>query len=77
MQHGPCDQVGKVGDKQAVVNKVEFFRLATGSIYQKGNLREGEKRNAQGQDDVRQSVAGAQRRVDGIDKEVGVFEVAQ
>ena len=54
MQHGPRNQMRKVGDKQKVVDKVCFFGDTAMDIHQVGNLRKREKRNAERQNDIQQ-----------------------
>lgn len=77
VQHWPGDQVREIGHEQAVVDRIEFLRLAARRVDQEGDLREGEERDAQRENDRRKVVAAAGDRIDRVDEEVGVLVVAQ
>ena len=77
VQHRAGNQVREVGDEQAVMDEVELAGFAARCVHQEGNLCEGEEGDAQRQDDLAQAPGTAQRRIDGVNKEIGVFVVAQ
>ena len=77
MQHRPGDQVREVGDEQAVMHEVVFAHLAEINIGEKRNLREGEKRNAQRQDDFTERQAGAAQVVETAEKKIRILEVSE
>jgi hypothetical protein len=61
VQHRTRDQVRKIGNKQCIVNKVEFLHLALIGIHQKGDLRESKKGNAERENDFAQSATKCPR----------------
>ena len=77
VQHRPRDQVGEVGDEKTVVNEVGLLHFASLRIHQEGNLREGEKGNADGQDDLLDLPRVTQQGPCTRHEEVGVLVVAQ
>ena len=77
MQNRPRDQMREIGHEQTVMDKAVFACLALIGVHQKRDLREGEKRNPQRQNDGAQTDTGSGRCVQVIDKEVRVFVIRQ
>ena len=59
------------------MERVVFARLAAIGVDQKGDLREGEKRDADRKSDARHGTASAGQGADGVDEKIGVFEIAE
>jgi hypothetical protein len=77
MQDGACDQVGKVGDEQYIMDEVVFFDFALIGVHQESDLGEGEEGNTQRQHDFAQIPVCAGKTVDVAYEEIGVFVVTQ
>ena len=77
IQHRPGDDVREVGGEQGVAPEANVRRPAMAGIDQEGDLGEGEKGDADGQEHVQRVETGPSEVVDRADKEIGVLEIAQ
>ncbi|MCY1546914.1 hypothetical protein D9M68_829390 [compost metagenome] len=77
MHDRPGDQLREEGDEQGVPQEIVFPRLAAVTVYQIGNLLEGEEADGQWQHHLGPVQNPASQPVDVVGEEVGVFVVAQ
>ena len=77
MQHRPGDQVRKVRDEQRIRDETWLRRLALVGVDEKGDLGEGEKGDAERQDDAGERNVDAAELPQRIDEKIGVLEIAE
>jgi hypothetical protein len=71
------DELGEEGHKQRVVDEVEPVDPAPIRVNEEGNLLEREERDADRQHDLAQGEVEPPDRIEIVDEEVGILEVAQ
>src|ERR1700761_1546976 len=74
MQDRSRDQMREIRDEQRVLNELWLGQLALIGIDQEGDLRKGEKRNAERQFDLHQADIGKLQPIDRVDEQVEIFE---
>ncbi|MCY1555448.1 hypothetical protein D9M68_921160 [compost metagenome] len=77
VEHRTGHEVRKVRHEQAVVHKARLTHTLGVRIHQKGDLGEGEERDADGQHDLTQAPLGARQRIDVRQQKARVLEVGQ
>ena len=70
----PGDQVGEVGDEQAVIDRIVLLGLAAVSVDQEGDLGEGVERDPDRQEDAQRLEIDARQAAQREQQEVGIFE---
>ena len=77
MKYGSCDQVGEIGHEQGVMKEPVFSCFAAVGIDKICDLREGEERNPEGENDLAKAVARVQCRIEAGEKEPSVLVIAE
>lgn len=77
VDNGPRQKVREKSDEQRVIEKIVFPDKTFICVHQVGDLRKREEADAQRQDDLLQREVETRKRVEVVDKEAGIFIVAE